>query len=173
MAAKMIIGGEELEMPMWLKGRLLAQTVETTNDPDVFTCESGTSNKRYRVVTDGLHTLSCSCPAVGNCAHRIAVEKYVSEQAGEMEAVAMAIIEQEKAAKEQAQRKPLPRINTSKYGLTNTNYRPHQEACTCGAGDWQEHYKMEFEAYVAKQAVKEAECHLAEQRKIEAFSFMK
>lgn len=158
--AKMRIAGEELEMPVWLKGRLLAQTVEKTNDPDVFTCESGTSNKRYRIVTDGLHALSCSCPAVGSCAHRIAVEKYVSEQAGEMEAVAMAIIEQEKAAKEQAQeaRKAaaIARANEYRRELEQSPW------------NW-----ATINAKAVHPAVVEAERHLSEQRKIEAFSFMK
>ena len=48
-------------------------------------------------------------------------------------------------------KKPLPRINTSKYGLTNPNYRPHHVACSCGADDWQGHYRKEFENYQIQQ----------------------
>lgn len=172
--AKMIIGGVKYQMSIAMKARLLAQTIQTTDDANVLTVESGTDrNKRHFVTHDQHVALSCSCPAVGNCAHRIAVEKYLREQPGEMEAEAMDIIAEEQSRKQQAQRKPLPRINTSKYAVYNANYRPHNDACTCGATDWQEHYKMEFEAYVAAEAVKEAERHLAEERrnKIESFSF--
>lgn len=51
--------------------------------------------------------------------------------------------------------KPLPYINTSKYAVSTPNYRPHEEACTCGADGWQQHYKREFEAFKAEQERRE------------------
>lgn len=163
MAATMIIGSETHHMPVWLKARLLKHTVETTDDANVLTVESGTDrNKRHSVTYDQHVALSCSCPAVGTCAHCQAVEQYLREQPGEMEAIADQIIAEEKAAKEQASRKAaaIARANEYRRQLEQSPWNSPLVVTNSKA---------------AKQAVAAAEAHLAEQRrnKIEAFPFMR
>lgn len=161
--ANMIIGGEMHHMPVWLKARLLVNTIETTDDASVLTVESGTDHtKRHAVDHDGSISLACSCKATIKCAHMQAVELYLQEQVGECEAKAMEIIAAEQASKEQAQeaRKAAAIAHAEEY-RRQLEQSPWNWATTNNRA--------------VHPAVKEAERHLAEVRhsKIESFSFMK
>lgn len=75
--ATMLIAGERYEMPVWLKARLLE--VQPTETENVLSVESGSKRgKFYRVVTDGIHAVSCPCDArIEQCAHVIAADRYL------------------------------------------------------------------------------------------------
>lgn len=81
--AIMMIAGERYDMPVWLKGRLLAQTVYEIA-PDVLAVESGSEvGKSYRVYHANGKSTRCTCPAVGECAHRIAANLWLADQQAE------------------------------------------------------------------------------------------
>lgn len=131
--AVMIIGGERYtNVPVWLKGRLLTDTVETTKDIAVLSVESGSeAGKRYSVRHDSVRALSCDCPARVDCCHMMAVERYLAlasdtqahlddmgededeDEMGECEARAREIIEQERDAQVRAEVAALPDADSS------------------------------------------------------------
>lgn len=76
--ATMIIGGEKLQMPVWMKARLLEVTLG--EDINLLNVESGSERgKVYPVRHDGTHATSCPCRAtIAKCAHMLAAEKYLA-----------------------------------------------------------------------------------------------
>lgn len=78
--ATMLIAGEKLQMPVWLKARLL-QVTETDN-ANILSVESGSErNKSYPVEHDGQKSTHCPCKAIiEDCAHRIAADRYLENE---------------------------------------------------------------------------------------------
>lgn len=145
-----------------------------------YTALSRDGHTEYTVTLRNGKATNCDCPATVECRHMAAatfeeawIAPIVRENLGELAedvnehaqddltshakeyAELAAQVEQEIAAE------PLARVNMSKYGLSNPDYKPHElSGCTCGADGWQGHYKKEFDAYQAEQARKAAEQEL-------------